>query len=180
MKNDVPSCLTEGHLTLFGAIIGWFAQHEVLMQGLMAKVAGADEASIALLTRSLGFDEKRTALLDLLRHREIPLDQFDRIAEFLMVAHTLSPLHHDIAHRAWKRSRVVGWIQPDWIVHRPERVAPRLPGHCVEREEDKLGFSVDELADIAETLAENHRAFSRYLESVGLTDGREETVRSSP
>jgi hypothetical protein len=72
-KLATPDCLTEQHLLLFGAIIQWFARHELLMQDIMATVAGSDTAAIMLLTRGLDFEGKRQALLDLLRHRAVPL-----------------------------------------------------------------------------------------------------------
>ena len=62
-------CITDQHLVLFGAIIQWFARHEVLMQEIMATVSGADATSIKLLTSGLSFTEKRVALFNLLSHQ---------------------------------------------------------------------------------------------------------------
>jgi hypothetical protein len=79
MSIVIPGCLTERHLTLFGTIVQWFARYELLMQKIMATVIGLDSAAVILLTRGLTFDDKHRALLGLLRHRGIPLDQFDAI-----------------------------------------------------------------------------------------------------
>ena len=35
-------CLSDQHLLLFGKIIQWFARYELLMQEIMAVVAGSD------------------------------------------------------------------------------------------------------------------------------------------
>ena len=83
MTKVTSNCITDQHLILFGALIQWFAQHEVLMQKIMATVSGADVTSIKLLTSGLGFTEKRDALFNLLRHRAVPLDQIDHIQSYL-------------------------------------------------------------------------------------------------
>ncbi len=77
MKEKLSDFLTKQHLLLFGIIIRWFARYELLMQEIMARVAGADCAAVMLLTRSLDFNAKRHALFHLLRHRTVPLDRFD-------------------------------------------------------------------------------------------------------
>src|SRR5580704_8878114 len=101
MKPADLDCLTERHLLLFGTIIQWFARYELLMQEIMAAVTEADSGSVILLVRGLDFSGKRQALIDLLRHRTIPLDRYDEINRYLMVAHTLTPLRNDIAHSGW-------------------------------------------------------------------------------
>jgi hypothetical protein len=80
-------CLSERHLLLFGTIIQWYARYEFLIQEIMAATAGCDTGSIVVLTQGLDFGGKRRALLDLLRHRNIPLDQYDRINGYLVVPH---------------------------------------------------------------------------------------------
>lgn len=174
MKKLVLDCLTERHLLLFGTIIQWFARYELLMQEIMATVAGSDSACVMLLTRGLDFDGKRQALLDLLRHRVIPLDQFDRVNAFLIVPHTLTPLRNDIAHSAWISAPYPNSIQPDWILRLPPSVEPlrdnpNVPsGNLVERDEEKVAYSIDDLYEIVENLAANHARFSNYLHEVGL------------
>jgi len=101
MSTVIAGCLTERHLTLFGTIVQWFARHELLMQEIIATVIGSDSAAVMLLTRDLTFDDKHRALLGLLHHRGIPLDQFDAIRSYLKVPHALSTLCDDIEHSAW-------------------------------------------------------------------------------
>ena len=101
MKKADLGCLTERHLLLFGTVIQWFARYEWLMQEVMATAAGSDSGSVMLLTRGLDFSGKRQALFDLLCHRTVPLDRYDRINGYLMVPHTLTPLRDDVAHSAW-------------------------------------------------------------------------------
>ena len=85
MNRAILGSLTERHLMLFGTIIQLFARYELLMQEVMTTVSGADPAAIMLLTRGLNFREKRRALLDLLFHWTVPVDQYDRIGAFLLV-----------------------------------------------------------------------------------------------
>ena len=119
MEKADLGCLTERHLQLFGAIIQWFARYEWLMQEVMATVAGSNSGSVMLLTRGLDFSGKRQALFDLLRHRTVPLDRYDRINGYLMVPHTLTPLRDDIAHSTWIPGPSSNSIQPDWILRLP-------------------------------------------------------------
>jgi len=180
MKEMTLDCLSERHLLLFGTIIQWFARYELLMQDIMAVVSGSDAASVMLLTRGLDFGGKRQALLDLLRHWTIPLDQFDRISEYLMVPHTLTPLRNHIAHSAWIVSPAQNSIQPDWILRplpgiKPLRDDPSVPSEdFVERDEEKIAYTLDSLTETVEILAENHKSFSEYLREVGLIPGQSE------
>jgi hypothetical protein len=174
MKQMKLGCLSEQHLLLFGAIIQWFARYELLVQEIMATVAGADPASVMFLTRHLDFSGKRLALLELLRHWTTPLDQFDRVGEYLMVPHTFVPLWNDITHSLWTPGPSSSWIQPDWILRPPARVKalhddPTAPSeHFVERDQDKVAYSLDDLNEVVETLAANYERFSDYLREVGL------------
>jgi len=162
------NCLTERHLLLFGTIIQWFARYELLMQEIMAILMGADSGSVMLLTRGLDFSEKRQALFDLLRHRNIPLDRYDEINKFLMVPHTLTPLRNDIAHSGWVTGPSSDAIQPDWILRLPPSVKPLHGPGLVEREEDKIAYSLDEFREIVDTLATNYKDFIKYLHEIGL------------
>ena len=90
----------------------------------MATVTGSDLAAIILLTRDLDFSGKWRALLELLRHWTIPLDQFDRISAYLMVPHTLTPLRNNIAHSAWISGATTHSIQPDWILRPAPGIKP--------------------------------------------------------
>jgi hypothetical protein len=161
-------------LLLFGAIIQWFARYELLMQQIMAKVAGSDTAAIILLTAGLDFTGKRQALLDLMRHRAVPLDQYDRIYDYLTPPHTLTPLRNDIAHAAWIPGPVHDAIQPDWILRLPPSIKPWRSDaegpsdKFIERDEDKNIYTLDDLGAVVETLAENHALFLDYLRKSGL------------
>jgi hypothetical protein len=172
-------CLNEQHLLLFGAVIQWFARYELLIQEVIATVAGAELASVTLLTRNLDFSGKRLALLDLLRHWTIPLDRFDRVSEYLMVPHTLTALWTDIIHSTWMPGASPSWIQPEWILRSPARVKalhddPTAPSeNFVERDQDKVAYTLDDLGEIVQALAANHERFSDYLNDVGLVPGRQ-------
>ena len=185
MNKITMGCLSEQHLLVFGAIIQWFARYELLIQDVIATVAGAEPASIMLLTRNLDFGDKRLALLDLLRHCKFPLDRFDRINEYLMVPHGLMPLWKDIVHSAWVPGVSSSWIQPDWILHPAARVKPlhddpAAPSeNFVERDQDKVAYTLDDLSQIVQALAANHERFLEYLQDVGLIPSRE-TQSSSP
>ena len=168
MKKADLGCLTERHLLLFGTIIQWFARYEWLMQEVMATVAGSDSGSIMLLTRGLDFSGKRQALFDLLRHRGVPLDRYDRINAYLMVPHTFTPLRDDIAHSVWMPGPSSNSIQPDWILRLPPSIRPLRGKGLIEREEDKVTYSLEELGETVDTLAANYEAFFGYLQEIGL------------
>jgi hypothetical protein len=177
MTNATPECLTPRHLQLFGTIVQWFARFELLMQDVMATVAGADAAAVMLLTRSLDFAGKRRVLVDLLRHRPVPLDQFDRIRGYLVIPENLTPLRNDIAHSAWKPGVTATGVQPNWIVRippsvRPSRGDPASPESYVEDNEDRIEYTLDDLAQIVESLAGNYALFLAYLREVDLVAGR--------
>jgi hypothetical protein len=179
MNKITLGCLSEQHLLVFGAIIQWFARHELLIEDVIATVAGAEPASVMLLTRNLDFDDKRLALLDLLRHWKFPLDRFDQINEYLMVPHSLMPLWRDIVHSEWVPGVSSSWIQPDWILRPTARVKPlhddaAAPSeNFLERDQDKVAYTLDDLSQIVQALAANHQRFSEYLHDVGLVPTRE-------
>jgi hypothetical protein len=158
--------LTERHLLLFGTIMQWFAQYELLMQEVMAVIAGCDPAVIMLLTRGLDFSGKRRALLDLLRHRTVPVDRYDRISSYLVVPHTLTPLRNDIAHSVWRPGTSASGIQPDWLLRLPRGIKP-LHGNDLP-DENNVEYSLEDLNETVETLAENYERLSDYLREIGL------------
>lgn len=174
LNKTILGCLTEQHLLLFGTVIQWFARYELLMQEVMATVIGSDAASVMILTRDLDFNGKRLTLLDLLRHREIPLDQYDKISAYLMIPYTLAPLRDEISHCAWIASQHPNSIQPDWILRLPTRIQslhydPNAPrDHFIECYQDKIAYSLDDLKEVVEKLAAGHERFSEYLREVGL------------
>jgi len=176
MNAKIFACLTERHLTLFGTIVQWFAHHELLMQRIMAKVIGVDSAAVILLTRGLKFDDKRHTLLDLLRHRSVPLDQFDAVHNYLMIPNTLSRLCDDIEHSAWIAGPSLNSIQPDWVL-RPlptikpmHKAADTRSGNFIEDYADRVEYTLDDLAEAVETLSKNYGLFSDYVREFGLID----------
>jgi len=155
-------------MLLFGAIVHWFARHEVLTQRVMAHFAGSDLACVTILTRTLDFAGKRLALLDLLRVKAAPSDQWERVCAYLAVPHGLAGLRNDIAHANWVRSPLPHSIQPDWIL----RQAPAIePSHEGRGSSDDLSYTLDGLDQIVANLADNHERFSAYLLGVGLLAG---------
>jgi hypothetical protein len=76
------------------------------MQQIIATVIGSHLADVMLLTKTLTLGEKRIALLNLLRHRVIPLDQFDAVYKYLTIPETFSLLLSDIKHSAWVAGRL--------------------------------------------------------------------------
>ena len=182
MSTKPSDCVTERHLMLFGTIVRWFARHEVLMQQIIATVIGSDLADVMLLTKTLTTGEKRIALLGLLRHREIPLDRFDAVYNYLIILETFSFLMNDIKHSEWIAGKASRSIQPDWILKPKPTIKPvhsgedgRSPG-VLEDYEDKVEYTLEELTEIVETLSENYQSFSAYCRSVGLLVPMEKEV----
>ncbi len=75
-----------------------------------------------------------------------------------MVPHTFTLLRDDIANS----------IQPDWILRLPPSIRPLRGEGLIEREEDKVTYSLEELSEIAGTLAANYELFFDYLKESGL------------
>jgi hypothetical protein len=171
--------LTERHLTLFGAIVHVYARYELLMQRIMAKAIGADGSAVILLTRTMTFTEKRGALLALLRHRRVPLDQIDVIRDYLKLPSRMRILCDDIRHSDWTAGATVDSIQPQWIFNNPRTIKPlhKTPDTSAEDffedDDDRAEYSLDELALIAQRLAENYRAFHDFVREVHLIEGGE-------
>lgn len=174
MSEKVSTGLTERHLLLFGTIIQWFARYESLMQEIMATVSGADATSIKLLTDGIGFAEKRRALLNLLRHRAVPFDQIEQIQSYLQVVRTFAQLRDDIAHSVWITGQPQNLIWPAWLTHGPlTAVKPLhdLGKHMedfVEDKDDKVTYTLDDFADISESLATNYTGLREYAVGHGL------------
>jgi hypothetical protein len=174
MSQPPRESLTEQHLMLFGAILHCFAQHEVLMQEIMAVVSGADVTSIRLMTRGLTFTRRRDALFNLLRHRVVPIDQTDQIRNYLQILQTYNALRDDIAHSAWVEGRPRNSVRPLWLSHGP--IAAVRPVHdtdggtrpYIEDDEDRATFTIDDLREIGDNLLRNCAEFHAYLVRVNL------------
>jgi len=167
--------LTERHLLLFGTIVQWFARYERLMVEAMARLAGADPVSIALMTRALSFEEKRRAFLNVLRYGKVPLDQYDRVCEFLRAPHALSALRDNIVHATWTVGRQTNSVQPDWVLNLPPNVQPSLGGvdaEFIQGQDERIGYTLDDLAEAARTLALNYTALATYVRDVRPTAPR--------
>jgi hypothetical protein len=182
--NRAPStCLTEQHLLLFGTIIQWFARYELVIQEIMASAAGCDSGSIIVLTKGLDFSAKRRALFDLLRHRNVPLDRYDRINAYLMVPYMLTPIRNYIVHSVWISGLSSNWIQPDWVRRLPPSIKPFHGEGLIENEQDKVAYSLEDLNETVETLASNYHGLADYLREVqilALPDSTGRLRESSP
>jgi hypothetical protein len=182
---EMSGCLTERHLMLFGTIVQWFARYEVLMQEVMATALGSDSAAVMLLTRSLAFGDKRRALLSLLRHRRVPRDQFDAVHAYLEIPHTFNMLCDDIKHAGWIAGTSPNSIQPDWILRPAPTVRPmRMAADTVAEdfltdEDERQEYTLDSLAEAAETLGRNYELLSGYVGEVGLIERRMDEAASS-
>ena len=111
--------LGDRHHALFGAIVQHFAHHESLMDGVIATLSGASATSVKLLMASLGFVQKCDALLNLMRHHDVPVAQYDRVLRFTVVPRTYIALRHDIVHSTWAASESQNVIYPKWLSHGP-------------------------------------------------------------
>jgi hypothetical protein len=144
------------------------------MQDVMAALADADFTAVMFLTRGLNFNGKRRVLLDLLHHRTIPVDQFDRIDRHLVVPDTFPSLREDIAHSTWILSTPSSWIQPNWILRMPAGIKPLRSNPCalgqnfVELERGKVSYGLEDLNETVQTLATNYESFAAYLCEIGL------------
>jgi hypothetical protein len=174
MSQTTATATTDQHLMLFGTVTQSFAQHESLMQEIMAAVSGADVTSIRLLTRGLNFNQRRDALFNLLRHRAVPIDQIDQIRNYLQILQTYNALRHDIAHATWIDGKPKNSIRPLWLTHGP--VAAIRPVHdtdndtkpFIEDDDDRATYTIDDLREIGVNLTTNCAEFRDYLVKVDL------------
>jgi hypothetical protein len=163
--------LTERHLLLFGTIAQWFARYERLMSDVMAKTSGVDLAAVMLMTRGLDFEDQRRAFLNLFRYRNLPLDQYDRICQYLRIPHGLVGLRDHIVHSTWSSGREGNGIQPDWILNLPATVKPLLgeiDAQLVKGEGEKIGYTIDDLSEVVRSLSLNYEELSQYLGAIRL------------
>ncbi|MGP8122455.1 MAG: hypothetical protein ACLP8B_18270 [Xanthobacteraceae bacterium] len=168
MKDPERDCLTERHLTLFGSIVHAFARDEAMIQTVLARLAGSDPASIAVMMRHRDFAHHRLALLDLMRVKGEPSDQWERVHAYLAVPAGLTPLRDAIAHASWVRASGPHSIQPNWILRVTPAIEPAHPGQAAP---DEASYTLDDLGEIAANLADNHDRFAAYLREVGLLGG---------
>jgi hypothetical protein len=180
MNTATSGPLTERHLTLFGAVVHSCARYELLMQRIMARVIGADGSAVILLTRTMTFTQKRDALLALLRHRRVPLDQIDAIRDYLKLPSRMRTLCDDIRHSDWTAGAATDSIQPAWIFNRSKtikalhRTADTNSEDFREDDDDRTEYALDELKVIAESLAENYGAFHDFVTETHLIESGED------
>jgi hypothetical protein len=166
--------LTDQHMISFARITQGFAQHEVLMQEIMAAVSGADVTSIRLLTSGLSFAQRREALFNLLRHRAVPLNQVDQIRNYLQILQTYNALYRDIAHSTWVEGTPKNSVRPLWLSHGP--MAAIRPVHdtdgetkpFIENDDDRATYTLEDLQEIGTNLAKNRDEFQQYLTKINL------------
>ena len=163
---------------LFGTIVQLFARYELLMQEIMATVIRSDSAAVILLTRGLRFADKRHALLDLLRHRRVPLDKCDAVYKYLEVPHTFNVLRDNIEHSTWMVGPSLNSIQPDWILRLPPTIKPihktadTRSEDFIEDDDDRVEYTLNGLAETVETLGKNYELFFDYVCNNDLIDRR--------
>ena len=161
---EYQNVLTEQHLRLFGVILHWFAQYELTIRRAIAGILGVEVFAIVLLTRDIDFVQKRSALLDLLRHRQVPNDIWDSIFAHLVVPTSRVQLREQIIHATWKMSPEPHSIQPNWILRIPRGIEPAYQALTT----DDTSYSLDLLADIAANLAGGHKQFTSFLLACGF------------
>ena len=156
--------LTERHLAMFGAILQCFARYELTIENAIAGVLQTDASSVGILMRQLDFTAKRLALLELLRERSIPGDQWERIFAHLSLPSCHVGLRNHIAHSTWRASPEPKSIQPNWIL----RWAPGIEPAHLRPNSDDGAYTVEMLSEIATNLAIGHERFLSYLAEAGL------------
>jgi len=155
--------LTERHLALFGAILQCFARYELTIEQSIAYILRTDPSSIAILMRHLDFMGKRLALLDLLRLRAVPADQWERIFAHLAVPSCHVNLRDHITHSTWMTSPEPKSIQPSWILRWNPRIEPTL-----QTTADESNYTLEALNEVATNLANSHEQFDAFLAETGL------------
>jgi hypothetical protein len=134
--------LSERHLLLFGSIANWFARYERLMAEAMASSPEPIFfVSVALMTRRLSFEEKRRALLNIFRS-------------------------------TWVVHRELNSIQSDWILKLPPSIRPSLGAlddDLIKGEDEKVGYTIDDLTDVVRSLSLNYAAFADYIKEIQPT-----------
>jgi hypothetical protein len=172
-----PEPIDERTLALFGAIVHWYARYECLMQRIMAKLIGADYSAVILLTKALTFSEKREALLRLLRHRDVPLDQIDAVRGYLKLPSRVRPLCEDIEHSEWMKGAGGAGIQPDWLLNAASTIRPvrkdtdATAPDFFDDDDERTEYVPVEIAETVKRLDENFARFSDYAREIGLIEG---------
>jgi hypothetical protein len=86
-------------------------------------------------------------------------------------------LRDDIGHSNWTAGASKDSIQPAWIFNRAatikalHRTSETDAADFMEDDDDRTEYTLDELAMIAESLADNHAAFHDYAIKTRLIEG---------
>lgn len=156
--------LTERHLGLFGSIVQWFAQYELTIQRAIAGMMKTELPSVVVLTRELGFMQKRAALLDLMKVRSVPYDHWERIFAYLAIPAARVHLRDQIVRSTWRLSPEPHSIQPNWILQLPAGIEPAN----LEPGPNNTSYPLEMLRQITADLAESHERFVAYLTEAGF------------
>ncbi len=178
MHVDLENRLTDDHFLLFGRITQAYARHEALMEEIMAAVSGADATSVKLMTNHLPFGWKRAVMLNLLRHRGVPVGRIDEVLAFFAPLHTMLQLRDDIAHSSWVQTDPLTAIKPSWLNTGPRwalKPVHDIAGEgktYVEDDVEQFTYTLESLVEVADRLDENEAALKRYLAAADLAPPR--------
>jgi hypothetical protein len=161
-----PPILYDEHFRAFGGIINAFARHEMLMVGAMSKLLNTDSAELQMITAELPYRGKRDALLAMIKVKQLPPDQIERIAWFLGELHKYNGLRNAIAHSSWTEGARPNSVKPFSLSVRGGEVILRGVN------QDERDYTEQELIDIARELFRNQERFRDYLFSVNLLPRR--------
>lgn len=161
-----PHPASDEHLRAFGHIVHIFARFELVIQVVLASIAGGNLTLMQMVTSGLGYSGKRDALLSVLQHCSYEDDRVSRLRGFLDEIHQWSPLRNAIAHHNWKAGIRPGSIKPIYIAVRGG--AGKVKGVAPEERE----YTAGELMDIATGLGEVYNRLTDYLDAIGFIPAR--------
>lgn len=159
---DVPPLLGDEHFRAFGAIIHQFARHEAIMVGVMCKLMDVDIVYGSMITAELPYRGKRDTLSAMIRAKDIPTDQIEKLNGYLGQLHKWNRLRNAIAHHTWKEGKRHGSIKPFGLSVRDGET------NYIGLNEDEKDYTVRELINIANQLITLRRNLVQYLKRVDL------------
>lgn len=125
-----------------------------------------------ILTHNLTFDEKRDALVTLLLDWRVPVDHINMIRAYFLRLEPLDAVRGDIEHSAWTPGPTSGSIIRGSVRQRPLENTRAEEQWLKDFEQtghmETRGYDLELLAEIAETLDINLKAFEAYVRKVGL------------
>ena len=163
MSNDEHYPVSPGQFAAFGAIIQWFACHELLMQMTMAGIMKSDLNAVLALTSGHGYAGKRDAFQSLLRVAHVPPEiDIEKLRGFVGEIHKHSSLRNKIAHCTWTPGTRPNSIKPTEMMVRGGKA------EFVGVDDDDTDYTEAELIQIANELTQLHHRFHAYLDETGL------------